>query len=80
MDKLEKRKFTAKLARQFYNHEISSDELFLELPEDSNDDDIEYLISLITHEPQIGGILGVDKSRHEVYLAKVFELIIKLEN
>jgi hypothetical protein len=74
------RKIAAKLARDFYDGKIDFKKFCLNYPENSGDDEIDELYSMIEHEPKAGGLLGVDNSKHQLYIAEINRFIDKLEN
>lgn len=76
----ELRRKIAKLARGVYSNEVAYDVLIAAVPDENEDELIEELIDLITHEPQKGGVFGLDEVRHKIYIQRIFKIIDKLEN
>lgn len=50
-----------------------------EFPVDSRDTDIQELYSLIEHQPNVGGLFGISKSKNEEYVLRISDAIAKLE-
>ena len=74
------RKIAARLAKELYEGKINFSEFLTAFPDDTTDDDIAELIDLITHEPKIGGFMGVSAKEHDIYLAQISLLIEKLSS
>ena len=72
------RKLAATVAKQFCNEEITFDQFLEKYPDNTKDREIEELFDLIEHWPQHGGLLGASKSKYQMHLNSVRELISKL--
>jgi hypothetical protein len=70
----------AELATQFYAGAISYPQLMATLPDwDTDwDADIDELVDLISHNPKVGGFLGVSEAEAAARMAAIGALISKL--
>jgi hypothetical protein len=73
------RKIAAKAARQLLAKQISYEQFLDAYPEETKDNDIEKLFSLIEHQPSEGGLLGLGKDHYEQYTAQIIRAIELLE-
>jgi|LakMenE18May11ns_1017448.scaffolds.fasta_scaffold9919385_7 hypothetical protein len=48
-------------------------------PIDSQDPDVQQLYCLIEHQPKVGGIFGISRTKHEEYVTKISDTIARLE-
>lgn len=73
-------KKAAMLARQFYAGNISFNDFLMGIPEQEQDELVEELVDLITHQPQKGGFMGVSERDYEAYMENINNLIHRLES
>jgi hypothetical protein len=75
----ELRKQIAVLARQLYENKITFDEFLSKTSDQDQDELVDELIDLIEHEPQKGGLFGVNEKEHQKYITQIFTIIERLE-
>ncbi len=73
------RHLAASVARMIMSGRIQYRAFLDEFPIDSPDPEIQSLHSLIEHQPKLGGLFGIDRSKHEEYVEKVNKAIFDLE-
>jgi hypothetical protein len=75
---INERRRAADSARDYLSGKLSWDQ-FMELFAHSDDDLIGDLVTLIEHEPQRGGLLGVNERDWSEYQSQVSSAIVALE-
>ena len=76
----EMRKQVAELADNLYVGALSYKQFMDSIPDEAwDDEDAAELIDMITHEPKVGGFLGVSKAEGEKNRNQILALIAKLQ-
>jgi hypothetical protein len=81
VERQSERILAAKVARELIASKISYKQFLDDYPDDdeTNDDEIHKLFSLIEHQPKVGGLFGINKVKHEQYMSQILKLIKALE-
>lgn len=79
MDARKERHLAASVGRRIMSGQIHYRAFLDEFPIDSRDPDVQHLYSLIEHQPKVGGLFGISRSKHEEYVMKISDAIAKLE-
>lgn len=70
----------AELANNLYSGAISYKQFVDSIPDEAwDDEETAELIDMITHEPKVGGFLGVSKAEGEKNRNQILALIAKLQ-
>ena len=79
MDAKKERHLAASVGRRIMSGQIQYRAFLDEFPIDSRDPDVQHLYSLIEHQPKVGGLFGISRSKHEEYVMKISDAIANLE-
>ena len=64
--------------RRLITDEIDYAEYLSLVPEDSDDDDVAELLSLVEHIPKRGGFLGMSQSEFDDYMSQIDRVVARL--